>query len=113
MVQLRVKDVVPLRVLVTRESAHALEAAFNAALQEGLGELDLDFSGIDGVTPSFLDELLAIWEKWLSNSRTIEPRIVISNSPTRLSSKFAAISRGRGMSIEEADARTWVLTKAA
>lgn len=104
---IRIHDILSKRALVTRESARPIREAL---VQAGIGgEIDLDFSGVDAVTPSFVDELLSI----LADS--VGPgvggiRLVIANPPTRLSEKFAAVARAHGMAIQELEGGSWVLT---
>jgi len=45
------------KILVTRESASAVREAIESSISAE-GEVALDFSGIDAVTPSFVDEIL-------------------------------------------------------
>ena len=56
MMTLRIFDLVQKRVLVSRDSARTIQPQLVAALADGLGELVLDLSGVDGFTPSFFDE---------------------------------------------------------
>jgi hypothetical protein len=107
---LRVYDVVRKRALVTRQSARAVGDALAAALESPRGEVVLDFSGIDAVTPSFVDEALGSIEEMLGKSRRNQLRVVFVNPPTRLSAKFAAIGRARGLEIKESDNGVWVIT---
>lgn len=84
-----------------------------SALASSPRALRLDFSGIDGLTPSFMDELLGVILETLvpDNQRDLE--IVVSNPPTRLSNKFSAIGRGRGLTIEEVGDNAWSIRRAA
>ncbi len=107
MTAVRIHDLTQARVLVTRSSARAIANVLGDAFDQGQQELELDFSGVDGITPSFLDEVLSIIQDKLEDE---ELHIIILNPPTRLSEKFAAIGRGRGLSLEELENRSWIIT---
>jgi len=104
-------DLVGKRVLVTRQSARTIDPMLAIAVAEDEGEVVLDFSGVDGITPSFLDEILAIIEKHLRASQEGKFRVIVANPPTRLSAKFSAVGRGRGLSIGESERGAWIITK--
>ena len=99
------------RILVSRESARAIEPHVAAALAEGPGELILDLSGVEGLSPSFLDETLLVVEKHLPDAGQDRLRVTIENPPTQLSSKFAAVGRGHGLTIEESAPGVWTIYK--
>lgn len=103
---IRVAEFLNRRVLVTRESAHDLRNALDQALAGSQVTLTIDFEGIEGVTPSFIDELLAMLvEK--AGDRGI--KLLISHPPTRLTAKFTAIGRSRGLSFEEEEDGSWLI----
>ena len=62
---MKVFDILQKHVLVTRESAQGLRASLDDLLSNE-NDPSLDFTGIEAVTPSFVDELLEVLE-----SRTI------------------------------------------
>ena len=99
-------------ILVTRDSARSIQPALAAALANSRGEVALDFLGVDGLTPSFLDETLAIIEECFDGADLTPLRVLVENPPTRLSSKFAAVGRGHGLSIEESDGGDWIISRA-
>ncbi len=116
---LRVTDVLRDKILVSRESAHLLEDALNAMMApattpgspSGTTSIAVDFEGIEGIAPSFLDELLSIFESIIgSGGSGLERRLVVANPPTRLSLKFEAIARGHGMSVRALPDDSWLLT---
>ncbi len=72
--------------------------------------MTLDFAGVDAVTPSFVDEILAIVEDAIARRREVSLRLVFLHPPTRLSSKFAAIGRARALEIAEAPDGEWIIT---
>jgi hypothetical protein len=108
---LTVYDLLRKRALVTRQSARTIGDAVARAFEVGGGEVVLDFSGIDAVTPSFVDEALGSIEDMMSVSDGNRLRLVFVNLPTRLSAKFAAIGRARGLEISESDSGAWIITR--
>ena len=116
---LRVQDVLKDRILVSRESARLLEEALNAMMApattpenaSATTSMAVDFEGIEGIAPSFLDELLSIFEAIIgSETHGLERSLIIANPPTRLSLKFEAIARGHGMSVRAHPDGSWLLT---
>ncbi len=116
---LRVKDVLKDRILVSRESAHLLEDALSAMMApakipgnpSGTTSVAVDFEGIEGIAPSFLDELLSIFESIIGSETNARERcLVVANPPNRLSLKFEAIARGHGMSVRALPDGSWLLT---
>ena len=106
----KVVDLLKKRVLVTRESARAIEPELRAALREGSGSVELDFTEVEGMTPSFLDETIAILSDTLRESRARESlRIVLKNPPTRISSKFVAVGRSYNLSVAADDQGAWIM----
>jgi hypothetical protein len=117
----RVSDVLKDRILVSRESARLLEDALRAIVAsartpENAPEptpVTVDFEGIEGIAPSFLDELLSIFESLLgAESSGRERCLIVANPPTRLSLKFEAIARGHGMSARALPDGSWFLGEA-
>lgn len=98
---LALHDVLKNRVLVTRASARTLTPAIEAAIGDSSEALRLDFSRVDGITPSFLDELLSVVTEAFARMNVNSFRVEILNPPTALSTKFAAIGRGRDLSLTE------------
>ena len=99
------------RVLVTRQSARSIASDIENALGGGAGKIVLDFTDVAGVTPSFMDETLSVIEERAKAQNGAALSIIIENSPTKLSSKFAAIGRAHGLDMREVDGATWVITK--
>ena len=96
------------RALITRESAQIIGKALVAASDES--PLVVDFAGIEAVTPSFVDELLAVVEHILKESGQAEATAVFLNPPTRLSEKFAAVGRAHSLNVIEADDGSWTIS---
>lgn len=105
---LALHDVLKNRVLVTRASARVVAPAIESAIRDGRGALKLDFSGVDGITPSFLDELLSVVQEAFRRLNVDSFRVEILNPPTALSAKFAAIGRGRELSLTDSGAG-WIV----
>jgi len=97
------------RLLVTRESAHMLDEEVRSALREDGNRLSLDFTRVEGVSPSFLDELLQVVRQASGEETWRSLAIRIANPPTRLSSKFEAVGRGHGLVVTQSDGGDWLL----
>ena len=118
---LRANDILKDRILVSRESAHLLEDALSAMMAadgtpgnpSDTTSVAVDFEGIDGIAPSFLDELLSIFESIIGMESDVRARcLIVLNPPTRLSLKFEAIARGHGMSVRANPDGSWLLADA-
>ena len=119
MCTLRVNEILRDKVLVSRESAHLLEDALSAMMAaartpgnpSGTISVAVDFEGIEGIAPSFLDELLSIFESLIgADANGCERCLIVANPPTRLSLKFEAVARGHGMSVRALPDGSWLLT---
>ena len=108
---LNLYDLLNKRVLVTRDSARAIEQDLADALDEGKGTVVLDFTGVEGLTPSFLDETLSIIEECAAASRLSQLQVSILEPPTQLSSKFAAVGRGHHLNVQESNEGSWIISK--
>lgn len=106
---LKIHSLLAQRIIATRESARSLSPALvSAVTSEGI---ELDFIGVEGVAPSFVDELLGALLEVLNGKDDFV--ITFRHPPTRLSTKFQAIGRGRGFCIVESDANAWTIRRAA
>ena len=104
---IRVHDVIPLKAIVTRAAARRLAGQL-AEVTKGTDVVVLDFAGVDAVTPSFVDELIGV----LTEASVIgvpDSSVQFWNAPTRLSEKYRAIGRGRGIDVREIDGNRWVI----
>jgi hypothetical protein len=99
------------KILVTRESASAMQDAIINSITAN-GELTLDFTGVDAVTPSFVDELLAMIEEARVASSRRQVRVVFAHAPMPLSAKFLAIGRRHGATMSQAGPDAWEITSA-
>ena len=111
MTTLRIFDLVRKRVLVSRDSARTIQPQLVAPLADGLGELVLDLSDVDGLTPSFFDETLSIVEEALSARPESLVRLTVKNPPTALSNKFRAVGRVHGLTVEDSEGIGWILER--
>lgn len=91
---IHVFELIPNRMLVTRQSARSIAPALAQAIARGEHKIVLDFAGVDGVTPSFLDEILHMLKDFLEDTPPGELEVLIASPPTRLSTKFAAVGSG-------------------
>ena len=98
------------KVLVTRESASMIREAINSSV-EADGEVNLDFTGIDAMTPSFVDEVLGIIDDAKVASNRHELRVVFLHTPTPLSTKYLAIGKRHGARMSESGS-VWEITGA-
>jgi len=105
------RELTPNRVLVTRESARALGQSVDKEAALGSPILRLDFAGIEGITPSFLDELMSVVEEAFQRVKQPQFRVAILKPPTQFSAKFAAIARGRELLIKELQDGSWLVEK--
>ncbi|MCH7701474.1 MAG: STAS-like domain-containing protein [Planctomycetes bacterium] len=105
--------------MVNRESARLLENAIIAALKSSPAPesppnekpVAVDFDGVEGIAPSFLDELLSVLESVVRESSSgCERGVIVRNPPTRLSLKFEAVARGHGMTARALPDGSWLLT---
>lgn len=96
------------RLLVTRESAHALHDEVRSALRESDSWLSLDFVGVQGVSPSFLDELLQVVHRAAGEETWRSLMILLTNPPAPLSSKFEAVGRGHKRVVRQSDEGDWI-----
>ena len=102
-------ELLGIRALVTRDSARRLRPAIADSLAKETGEVVLDFSATLGVTPSFVDELLQVIQDALGESGLSELRVTAKNPPTRLSLKFVALAKGRGVQMKETEVGAWTV----
>lgn len=118
---LRVNDVLKDRILVSRESARLLEHALCAMIPNaetpgeasGTTTVTVDFKGVEGIAPSFLDELISVFESLIGPEPNRGKRcLIVANPPTRLSLKFEAVARGHGMSARALPDGSWSLKDA-
>ena len=119
---LRVNDVLKDRILVSRESARLLENALSVMMAgaatsgEACGTMlvAIDFEGVEGIAPSFLDELLSVFESLIgAENRGVGRSLIVANPPTRLSLKFEAVARGHRLSVRALPDGSWSLTDAS
>ncbi len=92
------------KILVSRESARRLAEPLRQAAAANGQEILVDFTGVEGMAPSFLDEFLGV----LHDALGPRTRIRFANQPARLSLKFEAVAKGRGLQLTEEAGGAWV-----
>lgn len=110
---IKIREILHDRLLVTRASAHELRSSFEAAASRSSDQLEIDFEGVAGMTPSFFDELLATAEETVQTHGPSGIRLVLHHPPTDLSAKFEAVAEGHGCSLSEDEQERWVVAPTA
>jgi len=100
------------KILVTRESASAVREVIESSIRKE-GEVALDFSGIDAVTPSFVDEILGIIDDARASASRREVRVVFSHAPTPLSAKYLAIGKRHRSTMSQSAPNAWEIKNGA
>jgi hypothetical protein len=104
MVTVKVHDLMHRRALITRESAEAIKVAIASAFERN-NEVALDFSEIDAITPSFVDELVGSIDEAIRGAHGRNARLIFLNVPTRLSASSLPQVNGKSEN-------PWQLTRA-
>ena len=111
MITVKLWETLQKKVLVTRESAHVIAEALRASPANGEPNVAIDFTTIEGVTPSFVDETLTIVKEWIGQQRDQRQwSILLVAPPARLTLKFAAVAKAHELEIKETTSGTWILT---
>ncbi len=111
MITVKLWEILQKKVLVTRESARVITEALRASSADGGLDITIDFTRIEGVTPSFVDETLTIVKEWIGQQREQRPwRVLFVAPPTRLTLKFATVAKAHELEITETASGTWILT---
>ncbi len=103
-----VHQIIKMPIGVSRETARLLYQPIEIAAHTNAGILDVDFLGMAGLTPSFLDEVLRILEE-TSKDRQWKARL--TNVPTEFPSKYQAVARSHALTAR-IDGSIWTLEKA-
>jgi STAS-like domain of unknown function (DUF4325) len=106
--RLRIRDVLSEKILVSRESARRLVGPLRQVMEHaeppaGM-DVTVDFEGVEGMAPAFLDEFLAVLESTVGYGS----RILFVTQPARLSLKFEAVARSRGLRVMQERGGGWV-----
>ena len=72
-------------------------------------ELVLDFTGVQGMAPSFFDEVLSMIQETAERNGKRQLTVRVTNPPTRLTSKFVAVARAHDVQASESADGTWVI----
>lgn len=103
---IKVRSTLSGRLLVTRRSARELTPSLE---DHGPSQkVELDFEGIDGISPSFFDELIKTMEEAIQ-ARSSNATFVFHNLPSGVSRTFERVARAHGLSLQFHDDR-WVLS---
>ena len=113
MKKLRVIDAVDkdIPLLTSRVSARKIKSALRKEDFYQGGDLLLDFSGSEGVAPSFLDETLLIAEEHTRDCGHAGATVVFVQPPTVLAPKHHAIARAHGRALVVNEAGDWEFRK--
>ncbi len=103
---IKVRSTLSGRLLVTRRSARELAPSFE---EHGPSQkVELDFEGIEGISPSFFDELIKTVKDAIQ-ARSQNATFIFYNLPTGVSPTFERVARAHGLSLKLHDDR-WVLS---
>ena len=111
MTRLNIHKLLPRLALTSRPSAREVSQEVGNALGSGDEELELDFQGILGFSPSFFDELIGVVSDGAEASEHPASRVVIISPPVELTPKYKTICQGRGFQIAETSDGRWLITK--
>lgn len=118
MQMIRIQDILHEKILVSRESARKLQSHIMQQIESitqheeanSESSIILDFEGVEGMTPSFLDELLRVFESVVfGDSDRVGAELIVRNPPSRMSTKFEAVARSHDISIRILDDTSWLL----
>ena len=99
MKELEVHNVLSKKMLVSRQSAHAIQPPLSE-LFELAATVRLDFSKIVAVSPSFLDETFLVIKNSLTTGNG-ESKVIVSNLPLDYSMRLSMMAAAHGLVIEE------------
>ena len=103
-------DLLGRQVLASRDSARTIKQQIAEALLSGDGEVPLDFEGVLGLAPAFLDETLHIVKECVAAVGYSRIRVKMIYPPSELSSKYLAVGRAHGLSVSKAADGSWVIS---
>ena len=111
---MRIVSVYPIynkKALVTRDAAGALQEDVLESSRHG-EPLALDLSGVQAITPSFLDQLLLMVERSLP--REGDPvSVVMLNSPPGFRDRLESIGRVHRLKVVSDDVGDWLVPAAS
>ena len=113
MTTIHIANIISTKALSSRPSARLLEPAVaDAVLSSDRLELAFDLRDKLAMAPSFFDELIRIVVEQSEPSDDPVSRIELVNVPSRVSSKFHAVCRSHGLSLEKAAPGHWIISNA-
>jgi STAS-like domain of unknown function (DUF4325) len=95
--------------LVTRQAARTLYASMEGQLPQKGTEVQFDFSNLQALTPSFLDELITILGERFRKYHAVQPQVMLANLPERLSVPLVTIGRAHRLEVVQKPPGTWRL----
>ena len=96
--------------LLIRETADQALSKLDSGFLEGDSPIEIDFSGVLAVSPSFMDQLIRGLRQMLSPDSARTMSFHLHRVPTQASEKFAAVGRAHGLALREITEGEWVLT---
>lgn len=103
---IKVRSTISDPLLTTRSLAQELEPSFK---EHGPSQrIELDFEGIEGITPSFFDGLLKTMEDTIQ-ARSSNATVVFHNLPRGVSSALELVARAHNLTLRS-DEERWVLS---
>ena len=102
-------DVLQKRVVTSRESARSLRPTIAAAAASHDQPIIFDFEGIQGVTPSVVDEILLILDAVLPPEYPVDPGVEFRKVPMELSRKYDAVANAHKLLFTQDGRGSWVL----
>ena len=114
MTTIHIANIISTKVLSSRPSARLLEPAVAevATLAPDHRPLTFDLRDKLAMAPSFFDELIRIVVEQSEPSEDHVSRIELVNVPSRVSSKFHAVCKSHGLSLEKAAPGHWIISNA-
>lgn len=95
-------------VLVTRKSAQAIGPLLRGALRQSATAV-LDFEGIEGTTPSFIDEMLRLIRVALGDSTRTTADVLVKNFPAPGVSRLPILAELHGLMVSQSSPSTFRL----
>ena len=112
MTSLKIQQLLPKKVLTSRDSARSIAPQIADAVRDANGGVEMDLQGVLGMAPSFFDELLSVIEKGARVAGKQPGEIIVSHPPSGLLPKHHLVCKGHGLKVSEDSSGRWVITQA-
>lgn len=99
------------RVITSRESIDLLRPALRLAARETERVLQVDFAGVEAVSPAAIDQLLVILDEELMPGWPGKGEVLLKSVPAVLSGKYLAIAIAHRTFLKQMEGGDWVLRK--